>query len=455
MGGTPFMHVVIVGGGIAGLSAGYRLSQGGHRVTVFEREPELGGLARSFRLGDHYLERYYHFICLNDDPLLELVDELGLSARLHWVNTGMGQYFEDVLYPFGEPWDLLTFAPFNLWEKLRFGWNIMAVKRQPRDGWRELEHVTAPDWLVNTFGRRAFEVVHKPLIELKFGEYAHRLSAAWIWARFHRIGKSRTRWTQREKLGYLEGGMHTLVSRLAREIEARQGTIYTGAAVEKIVVEDGAVRGVTYNSRYVPADAVISTVPSVVLLTLLDHPRDAYFDVLSQINYIGVMCALLRLKRSFSRYFWTNINDPRIPLAGVIEYTNLNPLSEWGGGHIVYLPLYLPAASARYRVDDAQLLEEYVRYLRIVRPDFSADWIEDWFVFRDEYAQPICEVGFTRYIPPITSSLRGLFVTDSSQLHPEDRTVANSIDLGRRAATLVEQELPTSCDAANRERVAT
>ncbi len=162
---------------------------------------------------------------------------------------------------------------------------------------------------------------------------------------------------------------------------------------------------------------------------------------MKNIDYIGVMCALLRLKQPLSRFFWTNISDPGIPLAGIIEFTNLNPCSALNGSRIVYLPLYLPASSERYAVADEDLLREYVEYLKVVRPDFDESWIEDWFVFRDEYAQPICEVGFTKYIPPIASSLPGLFVTDSSQLHPEDRTVSNSINLGYRAATLARERV--------------
>ena len=438
------MHVVIVGGGIAGLSAAYRLTQAGNRVTLFEKEAELGGLSRSFRLGNQYLERYYHFICLNDYPLLDLLAELKLSDRLHWVNTGMGQFFENVLYSFGEPWDLLLFPPFSLWERLRFGLKIMHVKSQNSDGWRALENITAPDWLVSQFGPRTFQVIHKPLIELKFGAYAEKLSAAWMWSRFHRLGKSRTRWTQREKLGYLEGGMHTLIAQLAEEIRSRGGEIHTEAPIERIAVENGKVQGVVCGGTLYPADAVISTIPSIALLRLVEHPDDDYFNILANIDYIGVMCALLRLKRSFSKYFWTNISDPQIPLAGVIEYTNLNPCPDLGGSRILYLPLYLPATSGRYAVNDDELLREYIRYLQIIRPDFDADWIEGWHVFRDEYAQPICEVGFTQYIPPIPSSLPGLFVTDSCQLHPEDRIVANSIHLGERAAALVVQHAPVA-----------
>jgi protoporphyrinogen oxidase len=437
------MGVVIIGGGVAGLSAAYRLTQAGHQVTLFEKEPELGGLARSFKIGQQYLERYYHFICLNDEPLLSLIGEMGLSDRLHWVNTRMGQFFDRVLYPFGEPWDLLLFRPFSLVERLRFGFNIMHVKSQSPYAWRELENITAPDWLVKKFGPRAFQVVHRPLIELKFGAYMNRLSASWIWARFHRIGKSRTQWTQRERLGYLDGGMHVLISRLGQHIAATGGEIHADTAVERIVVENGAVRGVIAGEKMYPADAVISTIPSVALRRIVDHPEDEYFEILKNIDYIGVMCALLRLKQPISRFFWTNISDPEIPLAGVIEYTNLNPCPALNGSSIVYLPLYLPATSARYAVSDEDLLREYVGYLKTVRPDFDESWIEDWSVFRDDYAQPICEVGFTKYIPPIISSLPGLFVTDSSQLHPEDRTVSNSINLGQRSATIVHERIRT------------
>jgi len=41
-------HVVILGGGLAGLSCGHQLAARGHGVTVLEREPHVGGMATSF-----------------------------------------------------------------------------------------------------------------------------------------------------------------------------------------------------------------------------------------------------------------------------------------------------------------------------------------------------------------------------------------------------------------------
>lgn len=426
----------MIGGGIAGLVAALRLAESGHAVTVLEREEELGGLARSFACGSGFADRYYHFVCRADRELFDLLRELGLSGRLRWANSRMGQFHGGRTHPFGEPWDLLTFAPFSLPERLRFGLGIMAVKARPRDGWRALADIPASTWLLERFGRRAYEVVYEPLIRLKFGAHADRLSAAWVWSRFHRVGKSRTFLTQRESLGYLEGGMRALVSRLAERIVAAGGTLLTSTAA--LGIETGgpgaAVTGVSTPTGTLGAEVVVSTVPPAVLLQLLPPRRDAYFDVLRSIKHIGVLCVTLVLERSFSPFFWTNISDPDVPLAGVIEFTRLNPGCLPDGGHLLYLPCYLPADAPRFRATDEEVVRDALGWLRKVNPAFEAGWIRDRFVFRDAYAQPICEVGFAARIPPLQSTVGGLIVTDSSQLHPEDRTVANSIGLGTRAA---------------------
>ena len=52
----------IVGGGIAGLSAAYRLQQHGHEVRVFEASDDLGGLAAVYETGGDHVEKFYHHL---------------------------------------------------------------------------------------------------------------------------------------------------------------------------------------------------------------------------------------------------------------------------------------------------------------------------------------------------------------------------------------------------------
>ena len=73
-------HVVILGGGLAGLSCGYELMKaGGHKVTVLEREPFVGGMASSFvEEGDEYWAYDFgpHRFHSKDENLIEHVREI-------------------------------------------------------------------------------------------------------------------------------------------------------------------------------------------------------------------------------------------------------------------------------------------------------------------------------------------------------------------------------------------
>src|SRR4051794_7584689 len=91
-------NYAVLGGGVLGLTAAYRLLQRGHRVTIFEREAEAGGLAAGFvagfvvepegagRLagGPVYLDKFYHHLFRSDHRITALIEELGLGDDLEW-----------------------------------------------------------------------------------------------------------------------------------------------------------------------------------------------------------------------------------------------------------------------------------------------------------------------------------------------------------------------------------
>jgi protoporphyrinogen oxidase len=435
MGAKIDMNVAIVGGGAAGLSAGHELAKRGYAVHLFERDGVLGGLAGSFMLDGGFVEKYYHFICLHDNTYKSILNELGLAKRLRWKFTEMGQYINGRIHSFGRPTDLLFF-PYLTWpEKIRFGLSIMRIKSSTWERWRDIENVPVEQWLKDTFGESVYRTLHEPMVRLKFGEYRRTLSASWMWARIHRLGKSRTKIRQREKVGYLEGGSQILMDALGDEIRKHGGTITLHAQVDRLLFDGERLKGLVVNGAERTFDAVISTVPLPALLRLLpDTYTEGYWAKLRRIESIGVMCVFLRTRRHLTKYFWTNISDPAIDLAGIVEYTNLNPLPHLKGDSIIYLPQYLPSTAEKFKRADEEIIREYIGYLKRINPEFRDEDVKDARVFRDKYAQPICSVGFTKDIPDIRTPLDGFFLTDSSQLHPDDRTISNSLGLGQRAA---------------------
>ena len=143
-----------------------------------------------------------------------------------------------------------------------------------------------------------------------------------------------------------------------------------------------------------------------------------------------------RLTERVTPFFWVNTNDRRVPFAGMIEYTNLNPLPELGGDRILYVPQYLSADDPRYRQSDEEVLRKYCDSLAVIHPGFDRSWVKFSAVFRDRFAQPICRMDYRTSTPTIATPVPNLFLTDSSQLHPHDRTISGSFGLGKEAARL-------------------
>jgi len=425
------MNIGVIGGGLMGLTVAYELAKKGDEVVLFEKEPVLGGLASSFDWNGLRLERYYHFICLPDRYLLELIHELGLREELVWRNTKMSFFFQGKLYRWGNPLALLAFPEIDLWGKIRYGLNIVYSKY--KKDWRPLDRVRAVDWLKRWLGESNYEFFWRTLLELKFGEYHDQISAAWIWGRINRVARS-LQGVKGERYGYLKGGTDRLVSALSQKIVDSGGKIYLGSPVLEIRLANGRIKSLIAGGGEQPVDAVVCTIPLPDFLAIKQELPATYRERLARIENIGIVCAVIRARISLTDNYWLNIKDDRIRLPGLIEYTNLNPLD---GTTVIYIPQYAAFPLPPLLSDDARLIGQYLDWLKMINPRFNCTEVIDYKIFRDRHAQPIPETGFMQMLPPLASPVRGLYVADTSFYYPEDRTLDQSIMIGQRLTRLV------------------
>jgi protoporphyrinogen oxidase len=220
--------------------------------------------------------------------------------------------------------------------------------------------------------------------------------------------------------------------------------VLLGARAEAILLEQGRAVGVRTADGLLPADVVVSTVTTSTLRRLLPPLDHEYFRRIDRIPTIGIVCALLRLKHPVTPVFWVNANDRRVPFAGMIEYTHLNPLPDLGGDRILYIPQYLAVSDARFAQDDETVISGYADALALIQPAFERSWIRQAFVFRERFAQPVCLTDYRSTTPAIATPITNLFLTDSCQLHPHDRSISGALGLGRNAARLALDALRTS-----------
>ncbi len=423
-------RVVVIGAGAMGLAAAYRAAKDGHEVDVVEASPEPGGMAGHFDFGGVSLERFYHFVCRTDLPTFALMEELGIADKMRWRKTTMG-YFDGALHPWGDPLSLLRYPSLTLLEKMRYG--LFALVCVRRNSWPAIEHESAKDWIMRWCGRSIYDRFWKPLFDHKFYEYADNISAAWIWTRIRRIGRSRESMME-EQLGYIEGGSITLVNALMDGIKAHGGRVHLGTPAQQVMTANGRVTGVQAAGQTFAADAVICTTPTPLVSALVpDLPEDWKLRY-EAIHNIGVICVIFKLARAVTPHFWVNISVPELEIPGIIEFSNLRSV---GGDAIVYVPYYMPVTHVKFSWPDEQLLAEAFACLQRINPLLKESDLRGTKVARLRYGQPICEPGFAAKIPAVQTPIEGLQIADTCFYYPEDRGIAESVRLGAEMARAV------------------
>lgn len=421
-------RIAVLGAGPMGLAVAYQLAKDGHTPVLFEADSRVGGMAAAFDFSGLTIERYYHFHCTSDLAFLQMLDELGLTRKMHWVPTKMGYWYKNRLQAWGNPVALLKFDGLGMVSKLRYG--LHAFLALQRVNWKPLDGLSAVTWIKRWVGKSAYDVLWKRLFDYKFYDEADNLSAAWIWSRIHRLGHSRYS-LMSEKLGYLEGGSDTLLRAMTARITAGGGIICLKAPISKVVIENGVVKGVESLGIFEPFSKVISTIPLPYVPQIMPDLPEPILNAYKAQKNIAVVCVIVKLKRALTNKFWVNINDPDMDIPGLIEYSNLRPLDDQ---HVVYVPFYMPSEHPKYLDSDAVFVDKVRRYLKRICPGLQDSDFVDIRASRYRHAQPICPPHYLDSLPPVALPIKGLWVADTSYYYPEDRGISESIDFGRGMA---------------------
>ncbi|MCB8837833.1 NAD(P)/FAD-dependent oxidoreductase [Aurantimonas sp. VKM B-3413] len=259
--------IAILGAGIAGLTAAAELHRRGLPVIVFEAGKAVGGMASSFKdpqgftydVGAHFVNN-------------RLAATLGASGICRTV-----KHYGEAVHLGGRTYGY----PLGLMRSPHFLRSAMASRLRSRDV------RTAEDWFRQAYGDALAEDVAMPLAEAWSGAPADQLSPAIGNKMMHGAMKSlylkaAARVTGRavcigysheapENAGifhvYPEGGIAKL---LEPTVEKVKHLIRLESPVEKILVEEGQVRGIRVKGETLEASAVISTAPVHVLPKLVE-----------------------------------------------------------------------------------------------------------------------------------------------------------------------------------------
>jgi len=398
------MKIAIIGGGISGLTAGYRLSQKNHQVFIFEKESQLGGLASVFKKENWRwsLENFFHHLFTSDEAAKNLISEFKLDSELFYLRPKTSIYYQGKISQFDSPLNLLLFPYLGFPEKIRTA--LATAYLKIINNWQSLEKVSAWDWLSSAYGQQAFQILWQPLLEGKFGSYAKKISAAWFWAR---IKKRST------KLGYLKGGFQVLTEALAKKIKENGGEIFLNHEIKNL-------------KELKDFDKIIITTPAEKFFPKKFPPM------------LGAISLILVLKQQFltDGTYWLNINESGFPFVAVVEHTNFVNPKYYGGQHILYVGGYYSQNHRYFKMTAKQIFEEFRPYLRKINPIFNFQFsILNFKLSVSEYAQPIVLTDYSKLLLKIKKSLpKNIYLANMQTIYPWDRGVNYAIDQGEKIA---------------------
>lgn len=446
---TSPKEVIIVGAGYTGLAAALDLSRAGFKVTIYEKDSDVGGLAGTFELSPGTrVEKFYHHWFTSDVDVLDLIDELGLGHLKRFVSSNTGLYYANSVFRLASPLDLLTFKAIPFIDRIRTG--LMALIARRINEWKPLEDISAEDWLIQHGGRKAYEAIWSPLMQGKFGVEAKNVSAVWMWNKLKLRGSSRNK-KGGESLVYFGGGFGKLTDGIRESLSKLGVTIKLNTGINSIITENGRAVGVVSEQGSHRADAVLVTTPLPTFLAMTkDLPQD-FRAQCEKIRFLGNSCLVLRLNRSLSSTYWLNVADPSFPFVGIIEHTNLDSRENYNGEHIVYLSKYLPTTEKLFSFTPDEMLEYCIPFIQRIFPAFDRSWIIGHHVWKAQYSQPVITKRYSESIPPLKTPIAGLWLSTMAQIYPEDRGTNYAVRYGRKVARDIIDDFSkaTPCEELN------
>ncbi len=255
-------RVIVIGAGISGLAAAWRLRRGGIEAVVLERSERPGGRIHTVHVNDCVMEAGAHFLTDAYTVIPRLADDLGI--RLRPVANRSAIAIGGVIHPLhtGSPWSAVAAGVVPMFAAVGSApglsrYAALAHGRGTVDplDWLDLDRTRSGDWAVQLGLRTLAERSWRPAVNGFYFQELWDSSAAFVAAvAAHGL---------RQQTLTIQGGMSGLIGSLADRVEVR-----TGVDVQTVRERSGVVEVATSDGGY-EAQAVVVAVPAAALPGLL------------------------------------------------------------------------------------------------------------------------------------------------------------------------------------------
>ncbi|MEW6409505.1 MAG: FAD-dependent oxidoreductase [Nitrospirota bacterium] len=448
--------IIILGGGLAGLSSGYVLSSAGKRVLVFESNSTVGGLAKTIAKGEFRFDLGGHRFFTKNERIERFVKEL-LDGELLVVSRKSkiylcNKYFDYPLKPANAIFNLGI--PTTL--KIISDYSIERLKNLVKPG----ANISLEDWVVGNFGRTMFNLYFKEYSEKVWGTECNRISMEWVAQRIKGLSLSKAiknaffRFsgkdiaTLADNFLYPSSGIGRISEKLKEGID-KVNTVFTDTniirlnhnnfRIESVIAKNRRSRSNCDNTRLLEGSKFISSIPLTTLVKRL-HPS-APEDVLTAVSMLRyrdlVIVAIMLNREKVTDQTWIYIPERKIPFGRIHEPKNWSMKMAPADKTLIVAEHFCFEDDETWRADDKQLTESTIHHLKHLGY-INRNEVIDSIVIRLPKAYPLLEVGYKEYYDKVLdylSRFKNLYITGRGGMfkyYNMDHAIESGIEAAKR-----------------------
>lgn len=406
-------NIVIMGAGLAGLTAAQVLSKAGQRITLLERDKDIGGLARTVKHAGFRFDLGGHRFVTVHPPLEQFVRQLLGEDCLTVPRSSKillrNRYFDYPLRPLNA---LFGFGPLTSASIL---FDYARQRLCARLG--KQTSVCLEDWVVRQFGRRMFNIYFRDYSEKVWGIDCRRIDMRWVEQRIQGLslgkaikdalwpGANKRLPTLSRHFLYPRLGIGQIADELGRQIRLFN-PIYTDRRIARLNHAHGRIQSVEVTggeqSATLVADQFISTIPLPALICAMrPHPPAEVLAAASRLRSRDLVTVSIMLNRErITDHTWIYLPEQTIPFGRIHEPTNWSRAMAPPGQSLLVIEYFCFRGDRTWSNSDERLVNQTVTQLDklgLIKPQEVIDSV----VTRVANAYPLFEVGYLTHCQTI------------------------------------------------------
>ena len=317
--------IIIIGGGITGLSTAWKLSEKGYQVNVLESDKSIGGLAKSIKIENYYFDIGPHSFFTEDKEVFKKVMDLfeGEQGEIPYSKRSVKMMFRGkyVDYPLSAKSILIQMGILSAimcslsFAKSYIGTSISSLFVKKTQN----ENLTVKQWAIDNFGKYLYLNFFKPYTEqfwkIETSELSHRVIPSSKKLDFARTLKhllinkylelskrepGKLSLVQRESLPsyYPKKGYGEIANRIGKKIKSNGGEIHTSQEVSEIILNSNNLFDVKTKDKTFSGDIVISTIPLNRVITKIKPLHETkIIQSAKKLEYLSLILLYLITKK--------------------------------------------------------------------------------------------------------------------------------------------------------------